>query len=181
MRLPLLVLAGLTIIGGLMNLPGLHWLATYLNPVLDEREVVFDTGRIIGQAVLAIITLAASAGSGYAGWYMYTTTFAKRIKLGVDDPMVRYLGDLWRGAEIGWGFDWAYQKAIIRPYREVSAFLGDVFDKQGIDGILVDGPGKLIGRASQALRGAQSGYVRSYALMFLVGVVLVLGYFVVRS
>jgi NADH-quinone oxidoreductase subunit L len=181
MRTPLLVLAGLTIIGGLMNIPGLHWLSSYLEPVLEEREVVFDTGRIIGQTALAVVTLAMSAGAGYAGWYLYAHTFAQRIKVGRDDPVVRYLGDLWRGAEIGWGFDWIYQRAIIRPYREISIFLGDVFDRQGIDEILVDGPGRLVRRAAQSLRMAQSGFVRSYALVFLVGVIVVLGYFVVRS
>ncbi len=181
MRNPLLILAGLTIIGGLLNIPGLHFLATYLNPVLEEREVVYDTGRIIGQVALAVVTLAIVGGAGYVGWYLYAKTFVQRIKLGKDDPLVRYLGDLWRGAEIGWGFDWFYQRIVIRPYREVSLFLGDVFDKQGIDGMLVDGPGRLVGRMAQSLRGAQSGFIRSYALMFLVGVVIVLGYFVFRS
>jgi NADH-quinone oxidoreductase subunit L len=181
MRIPLIVLAVLTVIGGLMNLPGIHWLSSYLKPVIEEREVVFDTGRIIGQVVLAVVATSAALGSGYAGWYLYAKTFARRIKVGADDPLLRYLGDLWRGAEIGWGFDWLYQRAIIRPYREISLFLADVFDKQGIDGILVDGPAKLVGRAAQSLRGAQSGYVRNYALIFLAGVVLVLGYFVVRS
>jgi NADH-quinone oxidoreductase subunit L len=181
MRWPLLILAGLTAIGGLINFPGLHFLATYLQPALDEREVIFDTGRIIGQVVLAIITLGLAAGAGYSGWYLYTRPFAQRIKLGKDDPLLRYLGDLWRGAEIGWGFDWFYQRVIIRPYRETSTFLREVVDQQGIDDILVDGPGRLVGRMAQSLRGAQSGFIRSYALMFLVGVIVVLGYFVFRS
>lgn len=71
--------------------------------------------------------------------------------------------------------------AFIRPYREVSIFLSEIFDRQGIDGVLVDGPGRFIGRMAQSLRGAQSGFIRSYSLMFLAGVVIVLGYFVFRS
>lgn len=181
MRLPLLILAGATIIGGLINIPGLHWLATYLHPVLAEDEVIYDTGRIIGQVTLAVITLLMALGSGYAGWYLYTHTFAQRIRVGKDDPLLHYLGDLWRGAEIGWGFDWAYHRFVQRPYREVSAFLDDVFDRQGIDGVLVNGPGWLVGRLSRNLRIGQSGYIRNYALVFLAGVIFVLGYFVLRS
>ncbi len=181
MRLPLLILAGATLIGGLMNFPGLHWLSSYLHPVLAEDEVIYDTGRIIRQVVLAVVTLLMSLGSGYAGWYLYSKTFASRVRVGKDDPLVHYLGDLWRGAEIGWGFDWAYQRLIQRPYREMSAFLNDVFDRQGIDGVLVNGPGWLVSRISQNLRVGQSGYVRNYALVFLAGVIVVLGYFVFRS
>jgi NADH-quinone oxidoreductase subunit L len=175
------VLAGATVIGGLLNLPGLHWLATYLHPVLDEPEVVFDNGRIIGQVALAVVTLALSASSGYAGWYMYAHTFAQRVRVGREDPLLRYLGDLWRGAEIGWGFDWFYHRVVVRYYREFSRFLSEVFDRQGIDGVLVDGPGRLVERLAQGLRGAQTGFVRSYALMFLAGVIIVLGYFVFRG
>jgi NADH-quinone oxidoreductase subunit L len=180
MRMPLLLLAGATVLGGLLNIPGLHWLATYLSPVLEEREVVFDTGRIIGQVVLALVTLAFSAGAGYFGWLTYSRTWAQRIRVGREDPGVRYLGDLWTGAEHGWGFDWLYQRAIIRPYREVSAFLGNVFDQQGIDGVLVEGPGRLVQALSEELRHLQSGYIRNYALVFLFGVIIVLGYFVWR-
>ena len=149
--------------------------------MLAEDEVIYDTGRIIRQVVLAVVTLLMSLGSGYAGWYLYSKTFASRVRVGKDDPLVHYLGDLWRGAEIGWGFDWAYQRLIQRPYREMSAFLNDVFDRQGIDGVLVNGPGWLVSRISQNLRVGQSGYVRNYALVFLAGVIVVLGYFVFRS
>jgi NADH-quinone oxidoreductase subunit L len=181
MRMPLIILAGLTVIGGLINLPGLHFLSTFLHPVLEEREVVFDTGRIIGQVFLGVIATAISVGAGYGGWYLYAKTFASRIRVGQPDPMVRYLGDIWNGAEIGWGFDWFYNRVIIRPYREFSQFLSDIFDREGIDGTLVRGPGRVVAAVAQALRVAQSGYIRSYALMFLLGVVVLLGLFVLRS
>jgi hypothetical protein len=38
-----------------------------------------------------------------------------------------------------------------------------------------------VAAVAQALRVAQSGYIRSYALMFLLGVVVLLGLFVLRS
>jgi NADH-quinone oxidoreductase subunit L len=177
MRWPLIILALGTIVGGIINLPGVHWLADFLHPVLNEQEQVFEAGH----AVLAVIATVLSIGGAYLGWWAYARALAPRIRPGRDEPLLRYLGDIWRGAEIGWGLDWFYQRVVVRPYREMSAFLDEVFDRQGIDGVLVEGPARLVGRVAQGLRAGQSGYVRSYLLMFLVGVVLIVGYFALRG
>ncbi len=176
-RWPLVVLAVGAIIAGIINLPGLHWLNDYLKPTLNEEATLYTFGK----GALAVITTLIAAGSGYLGWYLYGTVLPNRIKVGKDDPALRYLGDLWRGSEMGWGFDWLYQRGIVRPYREISVFLSDVFDRQGIDETLVDGSARLVGWLSQSIRGAQSGFVRNYALMFLIGVVILVGYFTFRA
>jgi NADH-quinone oxidoreductase subunit L len=80
--------------------------------------------------------------------------------------------------EIAWGFDWFYERIVVRAYRAIARFLSDVFDAQGIDGILVDGTARLFGRLAQWFRKAQTGYVRNYALVFLAGVIGLIGYFV---
>jgi NADH-quinone oxidoreductase subunit L len=177
MMWPLWVLAIGAVIGGLMNIPGLHWLNTFLEPTLREPEKVWEPGHV----VMAVLSTAASVGGGYLGWWLYARRIAAGIRPGRDDPMQHYTGDIWRGAELGWGLDWFYQRAVVRPYREISAFLDEVFDRQGIDDVLVEGPPRLLGRAAQVLRVGQSGYFRSYALVFLVGVVLIVGYFALRS
>jgi NADH-quinone oxidoreductase subunit L len=178
MRWPLVVLAIGAVLGGLMNLPGLHWLASYLTPVLGAEEA--SEAYSVGKGVLAVVVTLLAAGAGYAGWYLYAHTFANRIKVGKDDPLLYYLGDLWRGGEIGWGFDWLYQRAVIRPYRVASDFLSSVFDQQGIDGILVDGLPRLFGGLSVLFRRGQSGYIRNYAWVFFIGVVVLVGYFAIR-
>ena len=48
-----------------------------------------------------------------------------------------------------------------------------------VDGA-VNGSAWLVNQLGRGLRSLQSGYVRSYALMFLVGVVAVIGYFALR-
>jgi len=105
MRLPLIVLGVGTVLGGLINLPGLYWLSNFLNPVLHEEIAPYT----IGKGVLAAVVTLMALGSMYGGWYLYAVTFQSRIKAGKDDPLLYYLGDIWRGAEIGWGFDWFYQ------------------------------------------------------------------------
>jgi NADH-quinone oxidoreductase subunit L len=48
------------------------------------------------------------------------------------------------------------------------------FDRKGIDGA-VGGLAALVGGSSGRLRRVQNGYVRSYALTMLLGVVVILG------
>jgi NADH-quinone oxidoreductase subunit L len=176
MRLPLVALAIGTVLGGLINLPGLHWLSSFLSPVLHEEVAPYT----IGKGILATVVTLLALGSMYIGWYLYAVTFQSRIKAGKDDPLLYYLGDIWRGAEIGWGFDWFYQRVVVRPYRQISAFLSSVFDQQGIDGILVDGLPQLFSRLSTTLRTGQSGYIRNYAWVFFLGVIVLVGYFAIR-
>jgi NADH-quinone oxidoreductase subunit L len=172
MTVPLIILAVGTVLAGIINLPGVHWLSDYLLPVLNEEAEIFT----LGHGILAVITLILAVAMGYLGWYLYSNVLASRVRVGRDDPGFRYLGDIWRGAEMGWGLDWLYTR-IVRGYRRVAVFLSEVFDNQGIDGILVDGTGKLFGGIGRVFRAAQSGYVRNYALVFLVGVVVLVGYF----
>ncbi len=179
MTVPLIILAVGAVIGGLINFPGLYWLSDFLRPVLATPGAPpVEEIYTVGQGILAVVTTLLAAASGYAGWYLYTHgPIARRMRVGQPDPLYRYNGDIWTGAEIGWGFDWFYDRAIVRPYRSAARFLSDVYDRQGIDGTLVDGTGRLMGWTAQALRGAQTGFIRNYVLIFLVGVVLVVGYF----
>jgi NADH-quinone oxidoreductase subunit L len=176
MRLPLIALAIGTVLGGAINLPGLHWLADFLNPVLHEEMAPYT----LGKGVLATVVTLMALASMYGGWYLYAVTFQSRIKPGKDDPLLYYLGDIWRGSEIGWGFDWFYQRVVVRPYRAISLFLSNIFDQQGIDGILVDGLPRLFGRLSTLFRVGQSGYIRNYAWVFFFGVIVLVGYFATR-
>ena len=179
MAWPLIILAIGTVIGGAMNLPfsGLHFLDEWLKPVFETPGAPAAEAEGLNYGIAIAATLLA-LGSGYLGWWLYARLFANRIKVGREDPLHRYLGDIWRGMEIAWGFDWFYERVVVRAYRAVARFLSDIFDTQGIDGILVDGTARLFGRLAQWFRQAQTGYVRNYALVFLAGVIGLIGYFV---
>jgi len=66
----------------------------------------------------------------------------------------------------------------VQPIRGLASFLARVFDPQGIDG-LVMGVARLVGVAGAGVRTLQSGYVRTYALIFTLGALLVLGFMLV--
>src|SRR6266545_4192036 len=176
MRWVLLVLAVGAIIAGAMNLPGLYSLEKYLHPVLNEESGPYT----IGKGVLAAVVTLLAAASMYGGWYLYARVLESRIRPGKEDPGYRYAGDIWRGAEMAWGFDWFYNRVIWRGYRRLDAFLANVFDQQGIDGILVDGVGRAFGSLAGIFRRGQTGYIRNYAWVFFIGVVVLVGYFATR-
>jgi NADH-quinone oxidoreductase subunit L len=172
MTVPLIILAVGAVLAGAMNLPGSHWLAHWLEPVFHaEHHAEFNIA-------LAIITTLLAIGSAYVGWRYYIRNEVK-VETGTSDPLYRYTGDLWDMLEHAWFFDRAYEKHTVVPgYRRLSAFLAKVFDQQGIDAA-VNGIGRFVMQVSSLLRPLQSGYVRNYALVFLVGVIVLVGYLLI--
>jgi NADH-quinone oxidoreductase subunit L len=75
--------------------------------------------------------------------------------------------------------DELYDAIIVRPYVVLSTFLWKVVDQELIDGF-VNGVAGMIASNGLLWRRAQTGNVQHYALAFLGGVVIVLGYYVLR-
>jgi len=83
---------------------------------------------------------------------------------------------------VDWRFwhDWFHEKVIAGTYNWLSHIaLNRYADQKGIDAFF-NGLGELTKRASTSLRRLQNGFVRSYALAVLLGVVVILGYLVMR-
>ncbi|NJK79012.1 MAG: NADH-quinone oxidoreductase subunit L [Chloroflexaceae bacterium] len=171
MWVPLVILAALTVVAGGLNLPGSHWLTDWLFPVMEEEAAEF-------KIVLGVVATLAAIGAGFGGWYLYAVRWAKRIKVDAKDPLYRGMGDIWDTMAEAWFFDTVYNKTIVPGYRSVAGFFAQVFDPEGIDG-LVNGVGRAFGWASNGVRFFQNGYVRSYALAFFLGVVVIVGYLIV--
>jgi NADH-quinone oxidoreductase subunit L len=76
--------------------------------------------------------------------------------------------------------DEIYDAAIVRPIQLASEqVLWKGFDARGIDGA-VNGVGGIVRGLSRMVRRAQSGSVRAYAASVLLGVVMILGYYLWR-
>jgi NADH-quinone oxidoreductase subunit L len=166
MTAPLVVLAGLAMVGGGLNLPftnRLHFLEHWLEPVLEGNERVLDvaTGTKVGLAAVAI--LAAVIGVALAA-RVYLQHRAKPV-----EPAIL--------AE-GWRYDSTISAFMGGPGRAAFQATAD-FDRTVIDGA-VNGVAGLVRGGGKGLRVLQSGYVRSYALGVAVGVVGLLAYFLTR-
>ncbi|MGZ4805283.1 MAG: NADH-quinone oxidoreductase subunit L, partial [Ilumatobacteraceae bacterium] len=160
MLLPLVVLAGLSIVGGAINLPFSHTterLATWLEPVVGVHDS--NTAKIPLAVVAAAIALIGIAAS--------VMVYAKHKRKPIEPVLL---------AE-GWYYDAAVSKFMGGPGREAFDAVA-WYDANVIDGA-VNGIGRLVRGTGQRIRTVQSGNVRNYAAAIGVGVVLLLAWFVV--
>ena len=196
---PLMVLAFLSIVGGALNLPGLHTLTEWLEHTIEVHagEFVMSVALIsTGLALLAI----------FISWLLYGRN---PLKAGQPDPLKKPLGFIFTGMENKWFVDEGYWAVIINPFVKGSQFLADVIDwrfwhdwfhdkviagtynwlsnialndyadQRGIDAF-ANALGKWTKDLSAAMRKVQNGFVRSYALSVLLGVVLIIGYLLLK-
>ena len=202
MTVPLMILAALSILGGALNLPfeGFHNLGHWLEYTIGEVEALGLDMQVAGvSTVLALIAILIS-------WLLYGRN---PMKQGQVDPLKKGLGPIFTGMENKWYVDELYHAIIVTPFNKISYFLADVIDwrfwhdwfhekviagtynwisfiglneyadQKGIDAI-ANGLGVWTQNFSATLRKVQNGFVRSYALSVLLGVVLILGYLVLK-
>ena len=166
MTVPLMILAVGALLLGFINTPFWHGLGSFLEPVFEgEPPAEFNLP-------LAAVTVLLALGALFVAYQVYgRRTWKKTFR----DPIQPYLGVFFEGFETAWGSD-TYVHAFMRPFRALANFLARIVDPLGIDGI-VNGAGRLVGLSGRGLRLSQSGYLRSYTMVFLVGAIAVLGYF----
>lgn len=168
---PLVVLAILSAVGGALNLPGLHWLETWLEHSMEAS--------VIGEfqiTLAGIALLVALLGLGLA-WLVYG-----RKPLGrpaETDPLARSLGPVFTGSNRKWYVDEAYNFLVLRPYYWLSQQAAGIVDQGFIDRI-VNGAGQLTRGLAGLVRLTENGFVRSYALLMLAGAVVIFGYLLLR-
>ncbi|MHB0988957.1 MAG: NADH-quinone oxidoreductase subunit L [Bellilinea sp.] len=169
--LPLVVLALLSVFGGALNLPGLHLLETWLEHSLAEAA----PGEFV--LTVALISLSFALLGLLLAWLVYGRK--PIFEQGQPDPLRRSLNGLFTALENKWWVDELYHAVIVRPYQSISQFSAGAVDQGVIDGV-VNGMGSLVRSGAKNWRRFQNGYIRSYALTIVFGVVLVITYLVLR-
>jgi NADH-quinone oxidoreductase subunit L len=95
-----------------------------------------------------------------------------------DDREKDFLGPLHRILDKKYYFDELYQWLFAAGSVRVGKLLSAGGDQGLIDGLLVNGSAKLIGRLSFGMRQLQSGYLYQYAFTMILGLIVMLGFFV---
>ncbi len=80
-----------------------------------------------------------------------------------------------------WYFDEAIDLLVVRPMAAVGAFARDTFERVFVDETLVGGTTGIVRAGSAAVRAAQSGFVRYYAALLVLGVAGVGFYFLLQA
>jgi len=171
MAAALVPLGLLSLVGGVINLPGALTLEHWLEPVVGESHVPHG----LTPWVLAGIALVVAAGGILFARSLYMTRAGslRRRRLLAKAPW------LVTAARNKFYVDEIYGYGVVLPLKATATWAADVFDRKVIDGVIT-GSGRLIGRSSERVRGWQTGYVRNYAATFLVGVVIVLSVLLAR-
>ncbi len=166
---PLVILAGLSIVGGAMQLPfskSTHFLEHWLVPVIHHSEVsISDTWAHSNKWLLLVVAILIAVAGVVASIAVYAKGKFKAI-----EPKI--LADAWR-------YDSAVSAIVGGPGR--AAFGGvAAFDAKIVDGA-VNGIGTEVRAASGLLRKVQTGLVRSYAFVIGLGAVVLLAWFLLRG
>ena len=97
------------------------------------------------------------------------------------ERLVAPLRPVQRVLEHKYGFDWLYIRGFTDGGRAVAGLLSKAGDRWLIDGLLVNGSARLIGRIAAGARYSQTGYLYHYAFVMVIGVLLLISFFVVRT
>ncbi|MBN1304860.1 MAG: NADH-quinone oxidoreductase subunit L [Anaerolineales bacterium] len=196
---PLVILAGLSVLGGVLNLPHFHTLGHWLEYTLGELRISEFSWLMAGQATLialfaiflawllygrreqaanepdALKKLLGPAFVVFEHMYWidegYAAVFINRYK-----DLARFLAEVIDGR---FWHDWLHDSVLAAGFGKLARFLADPVDLGLIDGI-ANGLADLTQWVASRLRRFQNGFVRSYALSVLLGVVLILGYLLFR-
>jgi NADH-quinone oxidoreductase subunit L len=166
MLLPLVVLAGLSIVGGVMQLPfsdSLHRLEHWLHHVVPGEADIHDTWGYENKYILLGLAAVIAVVGIAAAWLVYQR---RRVKPVEPDLLAK-----------GWYYDQTVTNFMGGPGRR--SFEGAAwFDANVVDGA-VNGSGRGVRSLGSVLRRGQTGFVRTYAGIIGVGVVALLAWFVV--
>mgnify|MGYP000079573190 CR=1 FL=1 len=177
MTIPLLVLAALSIGGGWVGISeaytGGHvanWFEQFIRPALARAPVhphrlavVVDEPSHGWELGLAAVTALAVLVA-----LLWARRFYQRDPLRPAPSLL----------ENGYYVDEIYEALFVRPLvRGSTVLLWRFFDVTIIDGV-VNGVAAFVAACAAVLRRLQTGLVRSYVVMFVIGALLVLGYFI---
>ena len=145
------------------------------HPVMEELSHAFQ-----GPVAMAIHALTSApfwlALAGVvSAWYMYLVNPA------VPAAFARVLRPLVVLLENKYFLDWFNENILARGARLLGTGLWKGGDRALIDGFLVNGSWRVVGWISSKVRHLQSGYLYHYALVMILGVFVLMTYFVLLN
>ncbi|MCK6618991.1 MAG: NADH-quinone oxidoreductase subunit L [Calditrichaceae bacterium] len=176
MTVPLMILGVLSVIGGFVGIPAIlgggnhfeHFLEPVFRPGLENLHGA-HLSHAVEYGLVAASVLVALAGIGLA-YLMYI-----KKSISADGLAAKYKG-LYTLLYNKYYVDEGIEKALINPILSFSRWLWNFFDEKIIDG-LVNLSAKIMLLISLVIRRVQSGYVQSYAGVFVIGVLVILAYY----
>lgn len=172
MTIPLIVLAVLSVVGGLIGIPevlgGHHYLEHYLKPVFEDssfrlvHHLSHDTEYILMGVAITVMALSL--------YYAYNTYVKNKTLPENEDAELKPLHKL---VYKKYMIDELYENVFMKPINFIGDALHKVVDNQIVDGI-VNGMGSLVSGVSGLIRQAQTGNTGFYVFVMVISIVLIL-------
>lgn len=171
MTVPLVGLAVLSAVGGLINLPGGGWLSKFMTPL-------FENARRVNPAAFAestmehsteYVLMAVSAGVALLAFILAYVLYISRRAVPAPETADRSLPE--QVIYHKYYIDELYDTIIVRPVRG----MGDAFYSFGeglVDGV-VNGVAWIVRKSSGQLRLLQNGSIGFYVLAMVVSIVVI--------
>jgi NADH-quinone oxidoreductase subunit L len=176
MKLAMGTLAVLASVGGVVLIPKTTtWLDSFLEPTFAESSVVHHASD--GKLVLGLVLGAAL---GLLGIFIAYTIWGKAEGEAAQRLQAR-LPFLQRLFVNKWYFDELIDWVVVRPFGWFGRFGQQTFERIFVNGTLVGGTSGIVRAGSAAVRALQSGFLRAYAALLVVGAGLVILYFLIQS
>jgi NADH-quinone oxidoreductase subunit L len=211
MWLPLVILSVFAIFAGYVgvkaDMPGLgvisgtfaqgsaleRFIEPTVLPVVELEKLPFDFAPLLLGSAAALLGL-------FAGWWIYGR---KPLAAGQRDPLEVKMGALYTVLQNKYYIDEIYDYVFVQPAKRFAVWMGEVFDRKGIDGVLhgiasgamrlalafrsfdtkvvnggADGLAGGVKSFGHWLRDIQTGRIQNYLLLALVSVVLLIALYI---
>jgi len=176
MTVPLMILAGGAVLMGLMGIPGFlgggNWLGGYLAPVISGAVGSGGVSHIsaVMEWLLVFVSVGVATGGILLASYFYKTGSFEKPK-----QVTEKLGWIYKLVHNKYKIDELYNAVILRPVIWISDnLLKSWIDEGFIDGVMVNGSAGFFKRFSGVISRLQSGYLQTYIVVFLIGVLILI-------
>ncbi|WP_137896006.1 NADH-quinone oxidoreductase subunit L [Ramlibacter sp. 2FC] len=178
---PLLLLAIPSVVIGFMTIQPMLFGEFFKDAIFvnaDKHHAMAELGELFhGPVAMALHALSTApfwlALAGVAlSYYMYM------INPALPAAIKRAFQPIHSLLENKYYLDWINEHILARGARALGTGLWKGGDRALIDGLLVDGSWKLVGRVAGVVRWFQSGYLYHYALVMILGIFVLMTYFV---
>ncbi|HOP08092.1 MAG TPA: NADH-quinone oxidoreductase subunit L [candidate division Zixibacteria bacterium] len=181
MTIPLIALAVLSVIGGFVGVPHIFFGATnyfenWLEPVMSgpsQQAAVHALASAGGDTGMEVTLMTATVILVLLAIFVARLFYKQKPELATQ--WQQKLSGVHRVLLNKYYVDELYGAAVVKPLIGFSKFLWHVFDESIIDG-LINGLASVYSEMSQRLRHCQTGRVRTYATVFVIGVVALVAY-----
>jgi NADH-quinone oxidoreductase subunit L len=142
------------------------------HPALEEMAKEFHGPLQLALHSITSPVLWLAIAGVVAAWYLYMKNTA------LPAAIQRRFQPVYTLLDNKYYMDWFNEHVIARGARLVGVGLWKGGDQGVIEGVFVNGSAHLVGRFAGVIRWVQSGYIYHYAFAMLIGIVVLMSYFV---